>query len=1444
MEIGWTSFLFLGIAILLLWKFSQYLRGELKIAPQKTFMEKLKVNLSIIIFSAVLTATILFIMAIISSAIASNASIAISETNEINEQLIERFTWPTLLPIILVALGVYISIYPLFEIMNLGRGSQDGAMEMQKWLENTVIDRFRPPWSYIVAFIIYVLFYIVPPAIISYIMVIVLKIPYDASFNMSALTMTTFIFLGWFMIMPVMYLTYYASIGSSQAFFSGLKANLRKDKVRLVYFIFSIFSIISVVTNLIIYVPYLFDPTSLEPAVPGETTGLGGFIQDVISYFVEIAPWATAQDKENWYNFIQIVPLDFLMFFIITCIFSILGFYAKFLNKEPLNRPVLVFFAAYIVSGIAFQVFVNIITKWPWALPSENIWLDLSQYDSDPTVLTFMQLFIPAMVVDKIFTAIFYSYQLFFNKNLKETINETVLTQAIADQDIDVLKKYTKDKNPRIRKMVAEAVLHIVESNPIPEDTAKMIPIFEDLIVDHEPMVVRAIAPAIRVAAFRIPTEKLYLTIQLGFGTEEEVNIAEMQKLIVDIGKHHPERMQPLYEKLYSGYVPDKVKEALMEIIHTLGKDYPELSYNIAMPMLERKNTRIRRRALWIVKNLIYDFQPKYDQIYNKMKQFAMNKHDPLRGNAIEIMGYIASRDQDYVDLFLKDYRVLEKLDLPAKQKIVGGLTQLVVSYPEMLDEVLPEIVQPLEERKESPLVADIIMSLGVISINLDAEDYLTKIGPILQRVSNRQSHIAKTGSINTFRFLFKAREDFLAQSQSQQLIVKYLLDDIPEIRDQTAEIVKTLDNHFALKLLIKALSLTNDPSKIRDLLKSLNQFLDEQVTGALISEEGLLDRLFNLLTTQDTHKQNIRLLITKILIHLSNSSVSIAEKAYPTLREIINFANDQSGGLTLKFIGQMAIQLKVEPSAYDVDLDYEEYYAKVINFLSKLTSDKKQLKDEKDVYDKHIAAAEVLQLIYEVDSSKQDEIFDVYYSLRKSKSDEIISIVIKMLSQIACDFPAVYFKYYEMEYESRWIDQSRLEGEVLPIIYNNISTRNKDVQDSIINAMSLITDTFGSSEVIKKFLFKTIRRKAELSTKITIIGCLTRIKDAELDKHIVKRLTKLTRDRMDETIRETALRGLAALLLKFDSPETYDPSEDKDKLKAFKRIKNSLLRRWYKKDNSVFVRKAYIEEITDIAIKFPELKGPMNQVKEYAMDDSQEVAIMAVKSYFEYIDAHPDKLKEISQYMRYFANTSDVGIKNILLNELINHYRSGEDLRFYLPTLLKLAVDKDKTIRKKSLNIFKEIYEKTTEKLLFFMELLIKLTRDKDPRIRVDAFELVAQLTFEFPKNIKQQNLVFDTFYRLSRDYDLSVKRAVSQYLEDLVKIFPERVKNVQQMIYNLLREKDRTIIKNCANALRYVLFLHPEMAEDVKPIVIRFFRRNANPYLESLIRDFDNFE
>ncbi|MHA1898718.1 MAG: hypothetical protein ACTSU2_15105 [Promethearchaeota archaeon] len=1436
-----TTFIFSVIALILMYKITKYLRLELRLAPRKNAWERFKNGLSIFIFASIFTSVILFAAAVITSSIAANALIAGAGGGTIPESVIEAFKFPHMLPIILIALSGYIIIYPFFESLSLGKRGENGAMEIQRWIENRFINRFEPPISYLMSMLGFFIIYIIPPIILSYI--------FFRTTNLSSLLISHpiifyLIFLDWFMIFPMMYLSYYSTIGASQEFFKGLKANLRRDRKQLFYFVISIFMIISVVVNLFIYVPVLLNPTNLRPQIPGETSGFGGLLQNVIEFFMRRAPWVTEKDWENWNNFITIVPLDFLIFFIFTILFGLFGFYAKFLNKEPLNRPMLVFFAGFIITGIAFQIFGNIITKWPWAFPNDIINLNLDN-PRNPNVRVFMLFFLPATSIDKILTAIFFTYQLVFNKELRNTINETVLTQAIVDKDLNILKKYTHDKNPRIRKLVAESMKQIVDTNA--QEIEKYLPIFADLVIDHNPDVVKAISPAIEIAGLKIPIEKLFNIIQLGFGTEEPANIEEMKGVIYKLGKLYPEKVQSLYEYLFKGYVPDQAKDALLEVLRMLAPIYPELSYNICIPMLKRKNPKLNQDAISIIKYLIHDFKPKFREIFALMKDISMEKKNPVRDKALEIMAYIASIDKEYLGPFLSFYKNLDDLHKRSKLSLIGGITQIVITYPEELDRILPDIIKDLDQENTN-IRQEIIMSLGVIGMNLETQDFLDKIWPYIRDAEVKIKDTKKPGVISlnfqknkleVLRMLLKARPELLSNKEIKEFLInKYLLSPVKELRDYFAEILKDFDLEYVFDIYLSGVGAGINENIIDDIVHYINNLLNEENILFILQRSRLLERLYKVLTNLDLKSPLYGAIILNILCQIALYSKEFVEKIYFLLITFIDRDIDEPAAISIRFLTDIAITLRENPKYYNIPLTYNKFYEILKNIIS---NNPKETKNHRPKF--FAAAIESLKKIYNVDSSKYEEIYNILYNFKDETDETIISTVIEVLAQIACDFPEIYYGTYKNEFEARWIENSRLEDEILPTIYKNLNHPSERVQKSIVKAISNAINTFGTSENIVNFLLKIIKKRRHIKQyeKQIFIQSISKINQIERNHKVIDELRRLSKDN-DPIIREAVIRILGDIFLKLKPIKEYEKQKDKIMVITFKKLRNTFMKYRFLKDPSIKSRIAYIEVATKLAIKFDELQDLILIIKDFTFDPITSVAIKAVQSFFKYIDHHPETLEITSTYMKTMTNTSDTSVKHVLLKELIKHYENEEYIKYIMPTLIKLALDKDKNIRRKSLDLFKEIYQKATEKLFFFIEILIRLTRDPNPQIRLDAFDLMAQLTLEFPKNLQKQDIIFDTFNRLSKDPNLKIKQRVSNQLEKIIKIFPERLNDSIQMIYNLLREKDRKTIQNCTNALRYVILLFPERKNEIKDAVVRFYRRTAHPALLLFIKELES--
>lgn len=1442
MDITWVTYLFSALGLYLFYRFAKYVRNELRIAPQKTGWQKFKVNFSTFLFAIILTSTILFIAAIVSTVIGRNAVFGLWNQGFITVQqfreLFQGFQFPILIPTILIGLGIYIVIYPFFETV-FSFPQRRGAMEIHRWIEARFIDRFSPPWNYLAALLGFLGLYVVPPTVISII------ITQNSLFNIA----TVIIFLDWFMIAPIFYLTYYAVIGSAQALFAGFKANLKKDWKRLVYLIFSILMIISVAVSLYSYSQIIFGNEQLKPSTQDE--GISGFISYVVNWIME-QTGATDQQKLNWFVFQNIVPLDFLLFFITSMIFGLLGFYGKFLNKEPLNRPILVVFAAYIVCGIAFQIFANMMVKWPWVLPTQFVGLDFAnalETGNENPLISFMWFFFPAVLADKILAAIFFIYQLGFNKKLRETINETILVQAIGDDDIKVLKKFTKDKKSRIRLMVAEALTDLIDTTQDPKKTEVFIPLIEELILDKDPEVVKAISPGIKLMGLNksVKFDNLYMTIQLGFGTEKESTISEIKKIIYEIGRERPENLPDLYEFLYKGYLPDKVKVAIVDVLgpNLLGQVFPEISFNIAMPMLDKQNPKLKNGALLIIKTLINEFKPKFRQIYDKIKEIMPQNliieswNFDIAGNAFEIMSLITSIDETFVEEFLIDFKKFQLTD-ELKARKIGGLSQIIISYPQYLDRILPDIVEGLTYEK-AEIKQDIIMALGAISLNLSQPDFLEKIQPKFEILSSEKDLENKKWIINTYNFLFKARSDLLFIDNVQNLIYSYLTDEFSEIREGTAAIINDFDFTVGCGLYLKAIRSVKDNLILGELMKNFNNMLTKDYIEKLSEFVELMDQIYEHMleveyirrTSNESINQEIRTLAVKVITKLAGSSIELTEKSFDFMQIIIQGNVDEASSTVLDFISSIAFELHEKPNAYNLNLDLTLFYDDLKNLT--LESGTKKILTR-------IVAVRHLAEVYKILPDKHMEIYQIFYDLRKDKDDRVKALIIKSLCQITCKFPSIYFKYEET-IESRWLDQSKLEAEMLPILSRNFESKSELIAKSVSDALGILTKSFGETTLIKDFLFKIIKKKGKAKdvAKRSAVNCLTSIKNVETEYKVIEKLSTLTFNK-DSQVRETALRGLADILLKMEPLKAYIETKDKVRIKSFKKLKYTIIRRKFQKDPAISVKKVFIEVVTEIAIKFPDLDEGMLIIKEFVPEDNEEISIQVIKSYFKFIEKHHHKLETSTPCMRTFANSSSTSVKSILLTELIEHYKSGEDLKYYIPTLLKLAVDKDVTIRKQSLDIFKEIYEKTTEKLFYFIQLLSKLTRDKNPRIRNESFNLIAQLTFQFPENVNQQNLVFEIFSKLAQDYNLIVKQSISKYLEDLIKVFPGRLNNTLRIIYSLLREKDRNILKNSTSSLRYALLLYPDRSKEIKNSINRFYRKSANPQLQALIQEFED--
>ncbi|MBN2155974.1 MAG: hypothetical protein JW776_08025 [Candidatus Lokiarchaeota archaeon] len=1410
------SVLFGIIAVFLILRIWRYLRNELKTAPRQRIRDRFWITFSMLLFSVILTAVILFIAAMISSTVISNRAYLGKQgiLSLLDPQLINAFEFPLLLPSTLVGLGIFIVIYPFGELFYMGQKTNDGAMEIQKWVEKNIIDRFQPPWSYMVGILTFFVIYLIPPYLITRL----LPVMYSSvgSDMLNHPLSIYFVFLDWFMLFPIIYLTYYATIGTSQALFIGLKRNLRKaERKRIFYLITAFIAIITTILNLINYIPLLFRPGSLTTEISQAGEGAIGFLQREIGRLLNTVFGQGAEDI--WYLFSIVVPLDLFIFFLSTMIFALVGFFSKFLNKEPLNRPILVLFAANILCGIPFQIFGFIITKWPWVFPVQNAYFSIPAIDVNTA-----RIFIPAVTIDKIFMAIFLIYQLFFNKNLRQTVNELSISQAIADKEVKVLLKYAHNKDSRIRRLVLEAVGHICETYP--DEIEDFLSVFYELAGDHDSEVIRAIGPAVKFISFRGTPENLVPILQIAFGTEQDVSISEMQKVLLELGRTNPEKVQSIYENLYEGYLPDKAKDAMVSVLHTLGDIFPELSYNIAIPLLERKTLRIRQGAMQIIKNLIHDFKPKFRSLYDKMKEIADNRKEPLRGAAIEAMAYICSVNGAYIDEFLHDYKEFIGLEDEDLKQVIGGLTQIIISFPEYIDRVFPQIATGFSDFHPE-LKGDIIITLGVISMHTSLEFYLANIHSHFLKIINEPKY--RKILLNTLRFLFKARLELFNIEQCRNLLSSFLLDKDTETRKDSVNIINSIDFIYSFNIYLETLRKSEKREDKIFLLSSMNELLDSHYLTRDILDESLSQYFFKVLTAIDVEDSGILPLVTKLLCNLSQYSNPLTVISYAFLDSVLQGNNDHATSYVLSYFGKLIVQLQLNPNKYQIKMNYRQFIDEVKHFA-----------ENDQMPNSQISAFYTLTLLYNNDYNLGIEFYNFCYSHRNTKGTENRSTILKLLTNIACNTPEVFFKQFQ-EQDVRWLDPSRLELEILPLIMKNLDTIDK-LEESVVYSVSLLTNTYGTSQILKEFLVQAIRKiRKSINQRVNMINCLIQIPDIEWDIRIIRKIISYTNS-SNPQIREASLKALVMVLDKIKPLEKYHDITKLTHQRSVNLLINAIMQRKFARDKDDEVRSVFIRIARDIAIKNPDFNVPMLFIRDLGVDKSYIISSQAISAYFKYIKTYPEKLETTAGYLRLFANSKYTHTKNLILENITQLDYTGSELTYVLPTLLKLAEDSDSRIRNKSLKIYQEIYRNTTDKLFDFIELLVRVTRKKDPRIRIDSLNIISEIAFEFPEEVSKRNLVFEMFTQLSKDNDSVVKRMVSEKLENMIKIFPEHLNIVLRMLYSLIRESDRKTFFNCIESLRYVLLLYPEQRKIIRDAIQRFYKRTAHPALEKLLEEF----
>lgn len=325
---------------------------------------------------------------------------------------------------------IYISSYPLvdFIYIAISSGTKEGLTVFHKIFGEKIINKFNSKLiSLLMAFIFYSAIFIIPPFLITLA---------GAPFIM--------IWCTWFLVYPLMILTYYGAKGY-----------------------------IAGITNAFIHIPYM--KRSIFLGFEDSKRTLKEFLDDPISYitiglmlFVFVWQWISMFQTLGFLatGSLAISTYSYSGMVFITLLFGVIGYFTRFWGRKIQYRGIDIFFAAYLMAAVGINVLVNfLIVNIDKLSETFNSWVFTATIP--PSFLLFA---VPA-VIEEVVLIIFTSYY-FLSRNSSFNVNFKLskINQCSQTFDPVPLFNFLKSKDPEISKNAETALIKMYERIPFKVD--------------------------------------------------------------------------------------------------------------------------------------------------------------------------------------------------------------------------------------------------------------------------------------------------------------------------------------------------------------------------------------------------------------------------------------------------------------------------------------------------------------------------------------------------------------------------------------------------------------------------------------------------------------------------------------------------------------------------------------------------------------------------------------------------------------------------------------------------------------------------------------------------------------------------------------------------------------------------------------------------------------
>src|SRR5271157_1560627 len=1427
--------------VILFFSLFSYGTRELKVAPHDRLQDRANNYLSAFLFAGILTAVIIFIGTIVLQAISINwlyglnSSVTISKSTpkalgsnwQVDSALLQALEWPTLIPVLIVIIGVFASIYPFFDFLHLPKRGADKPMEIHQALDSHVTGRIKFRLNYFFVAGILAVVYILPTYVI-----------YD--FLAPKLLMTQsdptivpiLVIISWFAVPALMFLNYYASIGVSSMFWTGYTKGFKaKDKVENTFN--SIIFIIAVI--LVISATYNFVNVFVEMAT-GKLTSIislnpsGGsrFFTTLVEFFItyNFLDFQRPKDLWNFQQFFSVIPFDLLLFFISVCAVGLYGFYSKFLSKEPLNRPVLMTFACYIVAAVGLEVFVNVILRLPNAfansvfapiftnqgnLPYGSTAYNDAYFSSFDTIR--LLFFIPYLA-DKTFMFIFLVYNLLINKRLRENVRERILAIAVQRERIDILSKFTASKDLRTQRIVLENVLRIVKKNP--NESGKIAKMVKGVIISEDQTLNALANKVFYFLSTVLPIQDLEPAVLAAITSGPAFVRDAIGENLVKIGKDDPAKLTRLYADIVTSELPDATLEFLAVTLEQLRVIRPDAPSIVLTPFLDLGSDTPRGGGLKILKLFnILNLRDKRGDLIPKLTRIITDKSESQAQDAIELLGTLGASDPDKMSEILARLEELhEKASAPVKKRIIRAEVSFMIAAPDRAGEIFPKLFAFLGDI--SPEVrGEVNSGLGQMSTIFKKGENFLSIRKIITKQLKDFDEDVRAGGVKALAEVGKANPKLLKEPEFREMLETIINESSDVVRETAVDLFTQFSKAApSMDIFLLPLRILEDPQDSAKKAHPTALRILNKVIGTFPKDAGI-DLVLNPILAYDRKDGKNRVEIAGILQGVARTRPETSERIYPVLQELAKDANEVVAGFAIKGLTEIALAKIANPGLqFSVSVD-----VLVDNLLG-------QCKDRRA--EALNAAIQSGIKLYGANKTFHSKVYPVFMELVRTSQQTILPQVVPVLTSIVCE--------NKTDYAGK-----KVAKELLPALLEVMKKAPEEIKNILTAAVDTIVASFSeTAKEVSLVLITAANLEKTKEARIMAISALGKFPGATEEPDISFAMvtnTSIIRSRQFRHAAMEAIRDLIAAL----PPRDKLSSNQKRCLEILTRP----MLRWngffYIRDIEIEVRKAYAEVLATIGTNqqhFAKKALPLLSILAKDMDAS--VSLYAAQEFFNIMRQHPETMDVAVHEFPTIVYSPHDATRKLLFDEILALLGKGGKLAQVMPPLIVLAGDENKTIRRNASQEFQAMVNKNPAETAFFTKNLLILARDPHAQMREGAAREITTFVSNHPSEKKTLDVLLQAFLGLARDPVKSVRTAVALRLPEVAKITsPDQVNVIFQTLFRLIREDERTTKNSVVEGFRIITSKYPERNPEVIPDLKQVNAKENLAALDDLIKE-----